>query len=51
MLAHFWAKLKDAQLSSDGKVLELVDDTSFLGWRNSKSPYGPGLLQGACGTD
>ncbi len=36
MLAHFWAKLKDAQLSSDGKVLELVDDTSFLGMENSE---------------
>lgn len=31
VLAHFWAELKDAQLTSDGKVLELVDGASFLG--------------------
>jgi hypothetical protein len=34
VLAKFWAKLKEAQLTSDGKVLGLVDDTNFLGMEN-----------------
>jgi hypothetical protein len=44
VLTHFWAKLKEARLTSDGKVLELVDDTSFLGMEN----YGRVLMVRDC---
>eukprot|EP00952_Eustigmatos_sp_NYUAD-ZCMA_P012822 51283-Eustigmatos_ZCMA.PRE.1 len=43
-LARFWSELKRARLTAGGKLLELVGNTNFVGWRI----YGDKLMVRDC---